>query len=71
MNNIYIILYHEFALADCYHTDVDGSYFTNKDEAVKHLESKGYNHLCDDEYEKRFMKAEIIGLSKMEDTNNG
>lgn len=68
MSNIYIILYSEFELADCYSTNSDGVYYTNKDEAINYLENKGYKHICDDEYKKDYNEhAEILQLDKWSD----
>ena len=65
MGDIYIILYHEFVLTNCYHTYEEVNYFTNKDEAIKYLESKGYKHIYDDKYQlSHDTQAEILGLVK-------
>ncbi|GAA6817849.1 hypothetical protein HpBTM60_04550 [Helicobacter pylori] len=68
MNTIYIILYSEFELADCYSTYSDGVYYKNKDEAINHLETNRYKHIRDDEYKKGYNeRAEILQLDNRSD----
>lgn len=68
MNEIYIILYSTHSVADCFESYPDDNYFDDKNKAIKYLESKGYKHLCDDEYKGAYDEhAEIMILTNLED----
>lgn len=64
--NVYTILYSEYdELLDCYKTYSDGTYFTTKDLAIKHLEDEGYKFISDNEYSINwYLHAEILELGE-------
>ena len=69
MEKIYIILYSEHELADCFVTYSDGLYFTNKEKAINYLETNGYKHTCNDKYNFRnYIYAEILEFESQGDT---
>ncbi|UXU56826.1 hypothetical protein MUA95_09700 [Staphylococcus agnetis] len=68
MNDIYVITLDDNA--DNF--DIVQQYFTNKDKAIKWLDSKGFEHLVDDEYARKTgysinQLAEIQILSNSEE----
>lgn len=71
MDDIYIILYSEHELADCYSTYSDGVYFTNKEKAINYLETNRYKHICDDKYKVDFnLHAEILKIELFRSDDN-
>lgn len=68
MDSIYVITFSD----DADNFDILQQYFTNKDKAIKWLDTKGFKHIADDEYSRNLgysieQHAEIQILSNYEE----
>ena len=67
MSDVYIIFYTDQSCVDEDRSWVEEIYFTDKNKAIKYLESNGYTHEQNDMYIMSWTEAEIMLLNKQEE----